>query len=594
MIVHVGNHGSPDCNVDTPQQALALLRKATGEKRMIIHNGVYNGVCLHLTEEDSGLIMEGDPQGRTVLSGGIPVADWSVDSKTGWFYTDVPEQENGADNYRLLISGTGNYLKKARYPLEGTLMHRTVYDWTKWRGSCFGGWGRLLRRDEVDHFEYDPKDFTDSFDYQNAEVQIYHSWNESYTCLTRMDRDNHLFYVEPLCGHPPGSFHRSEYVVYNTVEGMAEDGRWYYNKKEKRIYYRPFAGETAETFSAVIPMVTTVIDLAEGCHDITIRNLDVTCATTGIATELFSMQVMRGAGGFLAMEQTSAIDGKNVSNIHIDGVRVYQSGGNGIRLFGDRVFVRNSQVSHCGASGIAVKLETGIPENCPEETLSAWPCIENCRVDHIGLDYYSAAGIFTQNCIVRNNHIENTSYSGIVAYGDNLLIEGNIVLDPMRKLVDGAAIYKLLDKHGIIRNNYVHRRYHHDGRNLCVGIYLDAPEAGFTVCGNVIKGFVHGFNNHVGQPGVVFANNYIENDGDLLLAMIRTKGTHLINNMIKATGEITIMAEGEAIEEFRGNVIRHGGSAVTYNQTENGGYDIIASFAYAPDDTNSIEVLCSC
>ena len=76
--------------------------------------------------------------------------------------------------------------------------------------------------------------------------------------------------------------------------------------------------------------------------------------------------------------------------------------------------------------------------------------------------------------------------------------------------------------------------------------------------------------------------------------MIRTKGTHLINNMIKATGEITIMAEGEAIEEFRGNVIRHGGSAVTYNQTENGGYDIIASFAYSPDDTNSIEVLCSC
>ncbi|MBE6929250.1 MAG: right-handed parallel beta-helix repeat-containing protein [Ruminococcaceae bacterium] len=591
MIVHVGSSNPSDKSVDTPEQALELLRNAEGEKRMIIHNGVYYGTSITLTEEDSGLIIDGDSQGRAVLSGGVPVREWSIDSKTGWFYAEVPEQKNGEHNYRLLISGKGEYLKKARYPLEGVLKHRTVYNKTKWLGSCFGGWGRELRRDEIDRFEYDPNDFTDYFDNENAEVQVYHSWNESYTCIVDIDRENHMFFMDPPCGHPPGSFNKSEYAVYNTVEGMAEDGRWYYNKKEKRIYYRPFEGETVENFFAIVPVVTTIIKLESKCHNITIRNLDVTSATTGVATELFSTKVMRGAGGFLAMEQRAAIEGENLSDIQIDGVSAYLTGGHGVKLSGERIFVRNTRVSHCGAGGITVRIGTEIPDNCSEESLSVWPCIENCRIDNTGLDYYSAAGIFTQSCIVRNNYIESTSYSGIVAYGDNILIEGNIVLDPMKKLLDGAAIYKLLDKRGIIRNNYVHRRYGHDGRNLCVGLYLDAPGECFSVYGNVVKGFVHAINNHVGQPGTMFFDNYIENDGNILITMNRTKGTYMRNNVIKAAGEIMIEADREAIAEFRGNVIRHGGDKLTYNQTKEGGYEHEKSYAYLPDETNSIEVM---
>jgi len=89
----------------------------------------------------------------------------------------------------------------------------------------------------------------------------------------------------------------------------------------------------------------------------------------------------------------------------------------------------------------------------------------------------------------------------------------------------------------------------------------------------------------------MFFDNYIENDGNILITMNRTKGTYMRNNVIKAAGEIMIEADREAIAEFRGNVIRHGGDKLTYNQTKEGGYEHEKSYAYLPDETNSIEVM---
>ena len=88
MIVHV--NPSSNQGVKTPQEALNVLRKASGEKKMLIHSGVYYGTKLNLTKEDKGLTIEGVGKGRAILSGGIPITDWKIDEKTGWFYAQAP------------------------------------------------------------------------------------------------------------------------------------------------------------------------------------------------------------------------------------------------------------------------------------------------------------------------------------------------------------------------------------------------------------------------------------------------------------------------------------------------------------------------
>lgn len=589
MIIHVGTTDTGNRTVAKPEEALALLRQATGEKKMVLHSGVYYGTQLHLTKEDNGLIIEGSGQGRAVLSGGIPVKDWRLDEKTGWFYTDVPQVDGEPVDFRLLLSANGDYLKKARYPLVGELKHRSVFEKEIWRGSCYGGWGRMLKREELDNFVYDPKDFSDDFVYENAEVQVYHSWNESYTNIVGMDRETNTFYVDPPCGHPAGSFYHQEYIVYNTAEGMAEDGRWFHDKRAHRIYYRPYPKETAEQFCAIVPLTTTVISFEEGCQDITLRNIEVTAATTPVVTDIFSPEVMRGAGGFISMEQSGAIEGEGLSSILLEDVSVYKTGGFGIKLKGEDIFVRRAQLTECGAGGIALCIGTPIPENPSEETLAGWPCVEGCRITHIGMDYYSAAAIFIDNALARNNYIEDTPYSGIVAYGDNVVIENNIVLDPMQTLNDGAAIYKLMDKNGVIRNNFVQRRRGSKSLN-CKGLYLDAPGVDFIVSGNVVKGFYLPFHHHVGQPGTVWKDNYFETDGDMLLTFHRTQGSHLVNNIFRCANSLQISAPQGAIVEFRGNIIRHGGEIVEFSETApDGSLAIKPTVPLEVDSSNSIE-----
>ena len=100
MIIHVNPADKTNSAVAKPEEALSLLRKSDGEKKMIIHSGVYYGTKLCLTQEDNGLVIEGDGQGRAVLSGGIPVGNWSLDENTGWFYADVPEVDGKPVDFR--------------------------------------------------------------------------------------------------------------------------------------------------------------------------------------------------------------------------------------------------------------------------------------------------------------------------------------------------------------------------------------------------------------------------------------------------------------------------------------------------------------
>ena len=490
MIVHVGcdAHNGKGLCAESFSDALELLRSSDGERKLVIHGGIYSACRLHLTAEDSGTVVEAAGGERPVLMGAVLVSRWSVDETTGWFTADVPAESGIGNDFRLLIRSDGKYLKKARYPLSGRLEHETEFTAGEWVGSHAGGWQRPLLDDELNHFKYKKEDIPSDFDAASAEIQVFHSWNESYCKIARQDRENRTFWLTPNCTYPPGSLFVKSYAVYNTREGMEEPGRWYCDRTANKIYYRPYPEECVENFSCFVPVTTRILEMDKGCRDITIRGLTLTGATAPVVNEKYLHPCQRGGAGFGVMEQDGAIHGEGLENIEIADVDIYNTGGYGIMLRGESLFVRNCRIHHTGAGGVGIVSHREIT---PETRNESWiSCVEDCRIEDIGMDYLGACGIFSDGAMVRRNYVARTPYTSIVANGDFTVVEKNICVDPVLALTDGGCIYMHINKGCIIRDNVcLTNKQADEVKPLCFGIYLDSDTRDFEICGNVIKGF---------------------------------------------------------------------------------------------------------
>ncbi|MGI6337711.1 MAG: right-handed parallel beta-helix repeat-containing protein [Eubacteriales bacterium] len=462
-------------------EAIAVLRQHQGVRELVVHGGTYPATSIRLTEEDSRLTIRAAGSERPVLSGAVTVGGWHKDAATGWFYTHAPVHD-----FRLLITADGRYLKKARYPLEGALSHRTIFTAAQWVGSHAGGWQRALLDEELNHFEYNPADIPAEFDAVSAELQVYHSWNESYCKIAHWDKDAHTFWLTPNCTYPPGVWKRS-YAVYNTREGMGEDGRWYCDRNTDTIWYRPLPGETPEDFLCYVPVTTRVISI-DGARDVILRGLTLTAATTPVVNEPYLYPCQRGGAGFGVMEQDGAVTGTGLENCTIEDCEITLTGGYGLMLRGEGLHVRRCRIHQCGAGGIGISSENLITLETRDDP--KWSCVEDCDISRIGLDYYGAAGIFSNSAMLRRNRVADTPYTNIIANGDYCVVEDNICVDPMRKLNDGGCIYMHINVGCIVRRNICITHNTPDRDNQLVwGLYLDSQTEGYEMYGNYVRGF---------------------------------------------------------------------------------------------------------
>lgn len=513
MLVHVSttplNLNSGEHIAQSFDQALILLRQAKGEKKLIIHGGTYYATNIKLTKADSGITIEAAGGEKPVLSGAIAVNKWIKDDKTGWFVADAPVINGKCADFRLLMTADGKRLKKARYPLKGRLQHNTVFTAAEWKGSHANGWGRALLDEELNHFEYKPEDIPEDFDPSSAEIQVFHSWNESYCRLKSINEKTHTIYLEPNCTYPPGSIGHSEYAIYNTKEGMQENGRWYCDRKNAKIYYRPEKDECVETFSCFVPVTTRIIEIEENVKDVTLKNLTLTAATTPIVNEAYQHPCQRGGAGFGVMEQDGAIYGINIDNVKVISCEVFKTGGFGIMLKGGKIQISDCVLSDCGAGGIGISSNLSIPQK--NKNYAQLSFVKNCTIERIGLDYYSAAGIFSDNAIIKKNIIKNTPYTSIIANGDYCEVLDNVCINPMLVLNDGACIYMHINKDCLVKGNTcINENPPRPNYNLIFGIYLDSETFGYEICNNTFKGFDRTIMDAREGERNFFHDNFIE------------------------------------------------------------------------------------
>ncbi|MCP5521680.1 MAG: right-handed parallel beta-helix repeat-containing protein [Verrucomicrobiales bacterium] len=562
---HVSPTGSsqPDGSAARPfatlREAVAAMRKVrVGEtRRIVVHGGDYFEAGCVLGPDDSGLTVQAAEEERPMLHGGRRITEWRT-GENGWLSANLPPLSEGVDGVpgdlllpdwevRLLLVN-GESRPRARFPAEDRLEHETHFD-VPWMSSTGGGWKRKPTEAELTTLKYREGDLPDGLETRNAEVTVYHMWDESVVGLQSIDPASHTLRFSNPSGHPPGAFGVREYVIWNLREGLTRPGQWYHDRVKGEIVYWPLPGEDPSNLRIVVPTHTTILrlqgDRRRPVRNVTIRGLSFAATTVPLV-----------AGGFAAARFDGAVSLRNAEDCRIENVTVLGVAGQGINSGGGlrNVEVVDSEVGDCGAGGLYVG--------------GTRVTLRNNHVHDIGRSFPSAIGIFRggRDSLVSNNEVHECTYSAINYGGTGNVIASNLLYHCMTELHDGAAIYMFAATNCVLRGN-VARDVPDTGGYGSSAYYLDERSYGSVVEGNLSVRVARPLHMHMATNNIVRNNVFIV-DGNARLTFPRCEQFTLEGNVLYATGDIRIENVG-AITTWKDNVFHSGTGKFTQVYQEN-------------------------
>ncbi len=533
-----------DTNPGTVQQPLTTLeaardaaRKApSGPHRILVMPGDYLFTKpLELDSRDNDLTIEADPSGKATLFGGRLVVGWRRDGDRFWC-ADLPGVKEGTWDFRALVVN-GRMPPRARFPESGTLENRGTWN-VRLLPAVAGHWERKPTHEELTTMPYDPKDIPATLDVKNAEVRMYHMWDESLLGVAQNDTQRHVLVFSTPAIAPAGAFGIKKYVVFNTREGMTQPGQWYLDRSAGRVVYWPLPGEDMARAMVVAPTLEQVVRLAGNAkkrvEKVTIRGLTIQATTVPLKPASF------GAGAF-----DGALSVEWAKDCTVEGLEICNVGGLAIRarnLADSRI--AQCRVHHTGACGVSINgVNTQVSRN---------------HIHHLGVYYPSAAAAMLggEKLHVDRNEIHDVPYSGIIGGGKDHLFEQNLIYRVMRELHDGAAIYGNL-ANCVLRGNLV-RDVVEVGKGFgASAYYLDEGAHDCLIEGNVAVGVPMPTHNHITR-NITIRNNVFIADKDMVVSFARSIGCTFEGNTLFAPGTIRISHPNGA-KVWKDNVIYRNG-----------------------------------
>jgi len=528
-----GNPGTPDRPVATLGRAIELSRALpiNQPKRIVVGGGQYYNTAVALTLADVDLTIEAAAGEKPLLLGGVPLKNWQKNGQ--FYYANLPGDRPW--DIRLL-QVNGRYRPRARFPKEGALTHLSVFD-VPWMSTTGGGWKRKPTAEELTTLKHKSGDLPSSLDIKNAEITVFHMWDESVAGIVANDPATQTLKLSPELGHPPGAFGVKTYCLWNIREGMTTPGQWYFDRTNNRIVYWPLADEDMAAATVIIPTTTTIIRM-NLARKIVLRNLSLGVTTVPLVT-----------GGFAAAKFDGAISLEKTDYCLLENLSITNVAGHAIKARGNVTHTRveNCDISYCGAGGVYVggqKTE-----------------IRNNLIHAVGLALPSAIGINGggKDNIIAHNEIHDTPYSAMDCGGENIIIEDNLIYDCMKVLHDGAAIYLFAATNAIIRRN-VARDIIDTGGYGASAYYLDERSEGCVVEENLSVNVARPSHNHMARNNTI-RNNVFIIAGDGKITFPRCSGFTLEGNVVYAGGRITF--EGiDAVQSWSRNLLYSGGGKI--------------------------------
>lgn len=293
------------------------------------------------------------------------------------------------------------------------------------------------------------------------------------------------------------------YYLQNSMQFLDNDGEWYYNSDDQKIYIYSSKPLPAN-YSVEASYLNTAVLLEKGVSYVTLNNLRLT---------KFHNNGIKAPGNNINVEvKNSTID--NIFEIAVDG-----------GLHASHFYLRGNEIHDIYGRAVSF-LEA---RNCR---------VEQNRIQNIGIIAgYGISGLNGGTGILFSNRervpagerinssdnyigynlIDSTGYNSIRFDGINSICEYNNVSNALLTLNDGSVIYcwgrdTLFTRDNIIRNNIV-RHAHGNTEGTPVdhkmnnGIYLDNRANHVQVYNNYIEGVGSGIHVNDGSFGNVLNNN---------------------------------------------------------------------------------------
>ncbi len=527
---------------DGPFASLARARDAAREyragvpssrARILVQPGRYFfAEPLDLSTADSGLVIVGGGGQRPILVGGRLVTGWAREADGKLWSAPAPGTRERGWDFRLLVVD-GELRPRARLPREGVLEHTCEWN-VPWMSTSGGGWKRKPTEEELSAMKYKAGDLGPWLDITNAEITVYHMWDESCVGIASHDVEARALRFSTPCAHPPGAFGVKKYLIWNIREGMHSPGCWYLDRSRERLVYWPRPGEDMARVEVIAPTVESLIRIGgkDGApaRDISLRGLSLTVTTTPLV-----------AGGFGAGKFQGAIALSHAEGCRIEDVEISKVAGQAIAGWRvTRLAIVGCETRDIGACGIRV----GGAENT----------VLSNRVHRSGILYPSAIAISTSGArnTIAANDVEHAPYSGITADGDGHLIEGNRIGRVMRELHDGAGIYITFCSNVTVRGNVV-RDIADTGGFGASAYYLDEQARGCLVERNLALGVSWPVHMHMTSNNTARGNVFLV-EGDAKISLAKTTGAVFEKNILCAGGDIVIRSATNGIFAMPSNI----------------------------------------
>jgi hypothetical protein len=531
-----GNMSKPFATLEAARDAARMIKP--GAHRIIVMPGdYYLAKPFELDSRDNGLTIEADTSGKVILYGGTLVTGWKRDGEKFWC-ADLPGVKEGIWDFRALVVN-GRMPLRSRMPESETFVHQSVFD-VQWLMGVGGGFARKATEKELTTIKYDPKDIPENLDIRNAEVRVYHSWNESLLGVAQNNIQNHELIFSSPAFYPPGFVGWGrKYVIYNIREGMTKPGRWYLDRTNGQLVYWPLEGEDMSKAKIIAPKMESIIiingDPDKKTENISIRGLTLQATTIPLKSA--------GEGG---NSFKGALNMMNTNNCIMERLEISNVGGLGIsakEMTSCRI--TDCHVHNTGATSVAFDgVDIFFARN---------------HIHDAGIYYPSAVGLSangSRNHIYRNE-IHDVTYSGMLIGKSKILAEENLIYRVMLELHDGAAIYTYGANNCIMRGNVARDIKVAGTGHGARSYYLDEGSYDCIVENNVSIGVLEPTHNHIARNSVIRNNLFIADD-DISLTFQRSAGITFSGNTIITPGRVIIESPG-AIIKWEGNKTFSGG-----------------------------------
>ncbi len=259
----------------------------------------------------------------------------------------------------------------------------------------------------------------------------------------------------PLYGAQVGQRVRAVHVL----AALDRPGEWYLDPAGARLLYWPRGGTTSRAEVTHLEHVVVV----RGGHHVQLA---------GFALEGSRGDALVVAGG---------------GDVRAERLTVRNAGGLGVRMSGVRHRLIDSDIRHTGAGG--VWLWGGDRATLEPGALEA----QGNRIRHVNRrlrTYRPAVAVGGVGNTVRGNLLTDAPHSAIIFWGNDHLIEFNVISHVAQETGDVGAIYAGNDwtaRGTVIRHNHLHD-IRGPGRWGSRGIYLDDQLSGTVVQGNLFVG----------------------------------------------------------------------------------------------------------